>query len=148
MDIYKYHLRKESKMGLTLFHNGALRDKMWVGRKEGTLQSREEYLYWQTLYYCWMLHCHLYGITLDKHCHIYDITVDMYSYCFCIWVQNSGLIAPLDEIVRLKEKFRFRVIMDESHSLGVLGNSGRGLAEHYGVPVCLTSIFVYLFPCF
>ncbi|KAL6867486.1 hypothetical protein ACP4OV_015510 [Aristida adscensionis] len=40
---------------------------------------------------------------------------------------------PLDEIVRLKEKYRFRVILEESHSFGVLGKSGRGLAEHYGV---------------
>nr|CAD1821436.1 unnamed protein product [Ananas comosus var. bracteatus] len=46
--------------------------------------------------------------------------------------QNSGQIAPLDEIVRLKEKYRFRLIMDESNSFGVLGNSGRGLAEHFG----------------
>ncbi|ONK59236.1 uncharacterized protein A4U43_C08F4380 [Asparagus officinalis] len=49
--------------------------------------------------------------------------------------QNSGKVAPLDEIVRLKEKYRFRVILDESNSFGVLGNSGRGLAEHYGVPI-------------
>ncbi|XP_073009466.1 long chain base biosynthesis protein 1b [Typha latifolia] len=49
--------------------------------------------------------------------------------------QNSGQIAPLDEIVRLKEKYHFRVILEESHSFGVLGNSGRGLAEHYGVPI-------------
>ncbi|PIA39033.1 hypothetical protein AQUCO_02700304v1 [Aquilegia coerulea] len=49
--------------------------------------------------------------------------------------QNSGQIAPLDVIIRLKEKFRFRVMLDESNSFGVLGNSGRGLTEHYGVPV-------------
>ncbi|KAJ4799965.1 Serine palmitoyltransferase 1 [Rhynchospora pubera] len=49
--------------------------------------------------------------------------------------QNSGQIAPLDEIVRLKEKYRFRIILDESHSFGVLGNSGRGLAEYCGVPI-------------
>lgn len=51
------------------------------------------------------------------------------------WSQNSGQVAPLDEIVRLKEKYRFRLILEESHSFGVLGNSGRGLAEYYGVPV-------------
>ncbi|KAJ7949872.1 long chain base biosynthesis protein 1 [Quillaja saponaria] len=49
--------------------------------------------------------------------------------------QNSGQIAPLDEIIRLKEKYRFRVLLDESNSFGVLGRSGRGLAEYYGVPV-------------
>ncbi|XAR60213.1 Serine C-palmitoyltransferase [Bertholletia excelsa] len=49
--------------------------------------------------------------------------------------QNSGQIAPLDEIIRLKEKYRFRVLLDESNSFGVLGKSGRGLTEHCGVPV-------------
>ncbi|KAK9266006.1 hypothetical protein L1049_027100 [Liquidambar formosana] len=49
--------------------------------------------------------------------------------------QNSGQIAPLDEIVRLKEKYRFRVLMDESNSFGVLGGSGRGLTEYYGIPI-------------
>ncbi|XP_048141450.1 long chain base biosynthesis protein 1-like [Rhodamnia argentea] len=49
--------------------------------------------------------------------------------------QNSGQMAPLDEIVRLKEKYRFRVLLDESNSFGVLGRSGRGLTEYYGVPV-------------
>ncbi|KAJ8626215.1 hypothetical protein MRB53_019522 [Persea americana] len=49
--------------------------------------------------------------------------------------QNSGQIAPLDVIIRLKEKYRFRVVLDESNSFGVLGSSGRGLSEHFGVPI-------------
>ncbi|XP_022882355.1 long chain base biosynthesis protein 1b-like [Olea europaea var. sylvestris] len=49
--------------------------------------------------------------------------------------QNSGQIAPLDEIVRLKEKYRFRLILDESNSFGVLGSCGRGLTEHCSVPI-------------
>ncbi|KAG7020591.1 Long chain base biosynthesis protein 1, partial [Cucurbita argyrosperma subsp. argyrosperma] len=49
--------------------------------------------------------------------------------------QNSGQIAPLDEIVKLKEEYRFRVILDESNSFGVLGCTGRGLTEHCGVSV-------------
>ncbi|CAN1171213.1 Long chain base biosynthesis protein 1 [Linum perenne] len=49
--------------------------------------------------------------------------------------QNSGQIAPLDEIIRLKEKYLFRVLLDESNSFGVLGKSGKGLTEHCGVPV-------------
>ncbi|KAF2283136.1 hypothetical protein GH714_043466 [Hevea brasiliensis] len=49
--------------------------------------------------------------------------------------QNSGQIAPLNEIIRLKEKYRFRVLLDESNSFGVLGRSGKGLTEYYGVPV-------------
>ncbi|XP_038713026.1 long chain base biosynthesis protein 1-like isoform X2 [Tripterygium wilfordii] len=49
--------------------------------------------------------------------------------------QNSGQIAPLDEIIKLKEKYRFRVLLDESNSFGILGKSGRGLSEYHGVPV-------------
>ncbi|XP_059635163.1 long chain base biosynthesis protein 1-like isoform X1 [Cornus florida] len=49
--------------------------------------------------------------------------------------QNSGQIAPLDEIIRLKEKYLFRVLLDESNSFGVLGCSGRGLTEHYRIPI-------------
>jgi len=41
----------------------------------------------------------------------------------------------LDEIIRLKEKYKFRVLVDESHSFGVLGKTGRGLTEHYGIPI-------------
>ncbi|XVF86224.1 hypothetical protein PTKIN_Ptkin18bG0023200 [Pterospermum kingtungense] len=49
--------------------------------------------------------------------------------------QNSGQISPLDKIIRLKEKYRFRVLLDESNSFGVLGSSGRGLTEYCGVPI-------------
>lgn len=70
-------------------------------------------------------------------------------------LQNSGQIAPLDEIIRLKEKYRFRVLLDESNSFGVLGSSGRGLTEHCGVAVCTLKIFrvltylwiFYMFHC-
>ncbi|CAL5430971.1 unnamed protein product [Camellia sinensis] len=49
--------------------------------------------------------------------------------------QNSGQIAPLNEIIRLKGKYRFRVLFDESNSFGVLGSSERGITEQYGVPI-------------
>lgn len=58
-----------------------------------------------------------------------------------VHLQNSGQIAPLDEIIRLKEEYRFRVILDESNSFGVLGSSGRGLTEYCGVPVCFHDSF-------
>lgn len=61
------------------------------------------------------------------------------------WLQNSGQIAPLDEIINLKEKYRFRLLMDESNSFGALGGSGRGLTEFYGVPVCTCDLKFYLF---
>lgn len=42
---------------------------------------------------------------------------------------NIGDIAPLAEIVELKNRYGFRLILDESFSIGVLGRTGRGALE-------------------
>lgn len=47
--------------------------------------------------------------------------------------QNLGDIAPLDKIFELKEQFKYRLVVDESLSFGVLGDTGRGAAEHFGL---------------
>lgn len=47
--------------------------------------------------------------------------------------QNLGDIAPLDQIFKLKERFKYRLVLDESLSFGVLGDTGRGAAEHFGL---------------
>lgn len=41
--------------------------------------------------------------------------------------------APLSEIVSLKNKYGAYLVVDEAHSLGVLGQNGRGLAEEVNV---------------
>jgi 8-amino-7-oxononanoate synthase len=41
--------------------------------------------------------------------------------------------APLSEIVEVKRKYGATLVVDEAHSLGVLGQHGRGLAEETGV---------------
>ena len=46
----------------------------------------------------------------------------------------TGRLAPLPALVRLKEQYRARLILEESHSFGVLGAHGRGLTEHFGLP--------------
>ena len=45
----------------------------------------------------------------------------------------SGDLAPLDKIVELKRKYKFRLVVDESFAFGVLGDSGRGACEHFGL---------------
>jgi 8-amino-7-oxononanoate synthase len=44
---------------------------------------------------------------------------------------TDGDIAPLPEIIALKEEFGCFLMVDEAHSFGVLGETGRGLAEHW-----------------
>ncbi len=41
--------------------------------------------------------------------------------------------APLKEIAAVKDEFGARLLVDEAHSLGVLGDNGRGLTEEAGV---------------
>jgi glycine C-acetyltransferase len=45
----------------------------------------------------------------------------------------DGVIAPLAEICDLAERHDALVMVDDSHALGVLGESGRGTPEHCGV---------------
>jgi len=43
----------------------------------------------------------------------------------------EGDIANLPEIVDLARKYNSRVMVDDAHSIGVLGKNGRGTAEHF-----------------
>jgi serine palmitoyltransferase len=55
---------------------------------------------------------------------------------------NLGDIAPLPEIMKLKQQYPFRLIIEESCSFGVLGAKGRGITEHFGVPVSEVELVV------
>ena len=45
----------------------------------------------------------------------------------------EGDLADLPRIVELKKKFDARLMVDDAHGVGVLGEHGRGTAEHFGV---------------
>jgi glycine C-acetyltransferase len=45
----------------------------------------------------------------------------------------DGNVAPLDRITQLAEKYNAIVMVDESHSAGVVGNTGRGVTELYNI---------------
>jgi len=45
----------------------------------------------------------------------------------------EGDIAKLDRVVELAEKYNASIMLDDAHGLGVLGEKGRGTANHFGV---------------
>jgi 8-amino-7-oxononanoate synthase len=45
----------------------------------------------------------------------------------------EGDIAPLPDIVKLCKKYDARLMVDDAHGIGVLGKTGRGAAEHFGL---------------
>jgi len=45
----------------------------------------------------------------------------------------DGNVAPLDKIIALAEKYDAMIMVDESHSAGVVGKTGRGVTELYNI---------------
>ena len=45
----------------------------------------------------------------------------------------DGNVCPLDKIYELAQKYNAMVMVDESHSAGVVGNTGRGVTERYNL---------------
>ncbi len=45
----------------------------------------------------------------------------------------DGNTAPMDKIVELAEKYDAMVMVDECHSAGVVGETGRGVTEHFDI---------------
>lgn len=52
----------------------------------------------------------------------------------------SGNLGKLREVVALKEKFNFRLFVDDAHGFGTMGATGAGTGEHLG---CQDGIDVY-----
>ncbi len=45
----------------------------------------------------------------------------------------SGDLGKLDQIVKLRNKYPFRLLVDDAHGFGTMGKTGAGVAEHLGV---------------
>jgi glycine C-acetyltransferase len=45
----------------------------------------------------------------------------------------AGDLGNLKEICALKEKFKFRLLVDDAHGFGTMGPTGMGTGEHFGV---------------
>ena len=61
----------------------------------------------------------------SKHKNALVLTEGLYSM--------DGDFPDLPRIIEIKKRFGCWLMIDEAHSLGVLGKTGRGIAEHYGV---------------
>eukprot|EP00842_Homolaphlyctis_polyrhiza_P000089 jgi/Hompol1/1080/HPOL_001376-RA len=55
---------------------------------------------------------------------------------------NIGDICPLPELIALKKQYKYRLIVEESMSLGVLGSRGAGVSDYFGVKVADVDIIV------
>lgn len=49
--------------------------------------------------------------------------------------KNFGDLCPLPALIALKRQYRYRLYLDQTFSFGCFGTAGRGLAEHFGVPL-------------
>jgi glycine C-acetyltransferase len=45
----------------------------------------------------------------------------------------AGDLGKLKDIVALKKKFQFRLLVDDAHGFGTMGKNGAGTGEHFGV---------------
>jgi glycine C-acetyltransferase len=76
-----------------------------------------------------------------KHSNMRELEEKLQSVagCFPIVVVTDGVfsmegdLAKLPEIVELARKYGAIVVVDDSHGTGVMGRTGRGTIEHYGL---------------
>lgn len=54
----------------------------------------------------------------------------------------DGDIPDLQQFVRIKQRFNCILFVDEAHSIGVLGATGRGLSEHCGIDPTLVDLWM------
>jgi len=47
--------------------------------------------------------------------------------------QNVGDVCPLDIVVEYAKSYKYRLILDDSLGFGVLGPTGKGTPEHFGI---------------
>jgi 8-amino-7-oxononanoate synthase len=71
--------------------------------------------------------------TLDKllshHRHQYEKVLIAIEGIY----STDGDIAPLPEMITVKQRHKTFLLVDEAHSIGVLGKQGRGMGEHFGI---------------
>lgn len=54
----------------------------------------------------------------------------------------EGTILPLPDVVDLCRRYGASLMVDEAHSFGILGSTGHGIAEHFGMPAADVDITI------
>ncbi|XP_052827924.1 serine palmitoyltransferase 2 [Octopus bimaculoides] len=57
----------------------------------------------------------------------------------------EGSICRLPEIVHLKKKYKAYLYLDEAHSIGAIGDNGRGVCEYFGIDPCDVDVMMGTF---
>ncbi len=80
------------------------------------------------------------------HCNLEELKAKLHQhrlfYRRCLIVTDSvfsmdGDLCPLPELLDLAEEFSCMLLIDEAHATGVLGATGAGCVEHFGLsPMC------------
>lgn len=60
---------------------------------------------------------------------------------------NTGIITNLPEIVEIKKRYKYRLILDESLSFGTLGKKCYGATDYFNVPSSEVEIIAGSFSC-
>jgi 8-amino-7-oxononanoate synthase len=50
-----------------------------------------------------------------------------------VYSMDGDIIADLPKLIELKELYKAWLFVDEAHSIGVIGQTGRGVGEHFGI---------------
>ena len=75
---------------------------------------------------------------LSKHRHEYEKVM----ICIEGVYSMDGDIPDLPQFIRIKQRFNCILFVDEAHSIGVLGETGRGLGEHFGIDPTLVDLWM------
>jgi serine palmitoyltransferase len=59
----------------------------------------------------------------------------------------EGAICQLPEIVRICKKYKAYIYVDEAHSVGALGKTGRGICEYHGINTNDVDVLMVCAPC-
>ncbi|MBA5775808.1 aminotransferase class I/II-fold pyridoxal phosphate-dependent enzyme [Stappia sp. F7233] len=71
---------------------------------------------------------------LEEHRHKHDRVLIIVEGLYSM----DGDYPDLPALIRLKQSFDAWLLVDEAHSIGVMGNTGHGIAEHFGIdPRCV-----------